>query len=271
MRTTLYIILLFLVISCHNRYKVHHKFDPYYVVKSYNDSSDISKKLVLTRYFDKSNNLLREVYSHGGCTNYIYDKDEKLIETYRARTCGYRGIRKIFIYDSLDNHIGHYWTRDTTVDLDTIKFERTHFYDSVNRLIKEMTDERFDSHGRKIKTWNFYSYNRDLKSSVVIKNNDITQWVGTYKYDSLGRLIELNKALNKNYKIEFFIYNELNQLVEERVKSNDRVIVPQGTFNMPIIKRIYEYDSVGFLFRKTTYRDEKLVGKTYFIKTIIEN
>ena len=62
-------------------------------------------------------------------------------------------------------------------------------------MTKEKVGERSNLNDETITTWNFYTYDGEQKASVIIKENDITTWNGTYKYDSLNRIIELKKIL----------------------------------------------------------------------------
>ena len=271
MSTTKYILILILIISCRTIEKTPiNNPIPKYVITSYYNNPDEPKNFFSAKYYDSSDNLIREIGRDGDCERYIYDTNGVLIETIWGRTCD-NGVRKIFIFDSLGNHIGYYRTFDTLVNLDTVPFEQIKFYDSQNRLIKEKVNERKSSEGDTIKTWNYYSYDGAIKTSVVIKENNITIWNGTYKYDSVGRLTELKKIRKRVFEIEYYIYDSIGRIIEKGTKSNGKLITEMGTYEIPDRKRIYSFDSTGFAFKETLYQDDKVELRVFNIKTYNNN
>jgi hypothetical protein len=158
-------------------------------------------------------------------------------------------------------------TTDSVINFDTISFVQTKYYDNSNRLIKEKDSERETMEGEVIETWNLYTYNSSLKKSLEVKNNNITAWYGTYKYDSTGKIVELKKTRNERHEIDIFKYNNIGQLVETVSKNNEVIVTPMGTFYKPERRTIFKYDSTNFLREETIYDDDKFVVKTIYKKS----
>jgi len=271
MKTFTYILFQFLITSCRDSEKVpQDTIVSQYVITSYYNNSDDPKNFASAKYYDSSNKLIREIGGDGDCTRYIYDETDKLIETIWGRTCEY-GVRQILIFDTLGNHIGYYRPLDSIFDIDTIQFDQIKFYDSQNRLVEEKVDERKNVHGEKIFTRNYYTYEGENKSSVEIKENDITIWKGTYQYDTKGRLVELKKVRKSVFEIDYYVYDDSDRLIEKGTKSNVKTITPLGTFDYPEKKRVFQYDSTGFLNKEIVYHDNKILVKVINIKTYNED
>lgn len=268
MTKTIYIWALILIVACQSREKKQQEsFAPQYIIKSYYDNSNDYKNLKAIKYYDLSNRLLRETGKEGDCTRYLYDETGKLIEKVWVRSCEQgQGVRSIFIYDSSGNHVGIYMTLDTLVNLDTVEYEQTYFYDNENRLVKEKVAERVEPLNDTVETWNYYSYDGDKKDSVIVKENDILLWKGDYKYDMNGRLVELRKTRRNTYENEYFIYDDLGRLIEKQTKTNGNVVTPMGIVEIPDTKRVYTYDSTGFQNKEILCHDGKAIVQIINIK-----
>jgi YD repeat-containing protein len=263
MRTAISFIIIFLIVNCITTKDEEsvNEFTAHYFIDSYHDDSDDPNNFISTKYYDSTGKLLREVTRDGHCIQYIYNKNNQLSETVTGRNCTY-GRRSIFMYDSLGNHLGIYNTMDSVINLNTIIFEQTKYYDSSNRLIKEKVSERQTMNGEVIETWNLYKYDSNLRTSLEVIENDITIWYGTYTYDSTGNFLQLNKNRNERYEIETFVYNSIGQLVEKEIKNNEKLVTSLGTFNKPERRTVFKYDSTNFLYEETIYHDEKFLVKT---------
>lgn len=268
MTKTIYILTLLLLFACQSREEqLQETFESHYVVESYYSNADDPKNLNSVKYFDSSDRLIREIGKEGDCTQYIYESSGKLKEKVWGRSCDQvQGVRHILIYDTLGNHVGTYSTHAAIVDLDTVKFEQINFYDRENRLVKEKVAERIEAQGDTIKTWNYYTYNRNRIDSLVVKENDGLLWKGVYRYDSTGRLIEVKKNRRDTFENEFYIYDDLGRLIEKQTKTNDKVASPMGTHKVPDTKRAYTYDSTGFQAKEILYHDGKAVVQIVKVK-----
>ncbi len=143
-----------------------------------------------------------------------------------------------------------------------IIFKQIKYYDNSNRLIKEKVSERQTMNEEVIETWNLYKYDGNFRTSLEVKENDITIWYGIYEYDSTGKLLQLNKTRNERYEVETFIYDSIGQLVEKVTKNNEILVTPMGSFDSPITRTVFKYDSTNFLYEETIYHDEKFLVRT---------
>ncbi|MBB6460134.1 hypothetical protein [Flammeovirga kamogawensis] len=263
MKTKIQIFIAFTIFcSCeiNNRNK-SDEFTASYIIESYYHPD----KYISTKYYDSCNNLLKVVTRDGMCFQYIYNKTNQLTEIVSGRNCS-NGRRSIFIYDSAGNHLGNYEAMDSVINLDTIAFEQTKFYNQLNQLIQEKVSERKAMEGDVVQTWNFYKYDSTLKTSLVVKQNEITAWHGIYKYDSTGNIIELRKTRNKQKEIETYTYNKLGQLIEKEVKNNEKLETPMGVFDIPVRRTTYKYDSANFMYEEVIYDDGKFILSKIFKK-----
>ena len=269
MTKTIYILTLVLFVACQSQEKQQQERLEYeYVVKSYYSNPEDSKNLHTIKFYDSSDRLLREIGREGDCIRYIYDETGKLKEKVWGRSCEqvHGAVRSILIYDSLDNHVGTYTTHDSLVNLDTLDYKQTYFYDSKNRLIKEKTAERVEPSGDTVETWNYYTYDGNRRDSVVIMENDGLLWKGAYKYDKSGKLVELRKTRRNIFENEYFIYDNHGRLIEKLTEVNDKVASPIGVVKVPDSKIVYMYDSAGFLSKEILYHDGKAVVQEVNIK-----
>jgi hypothetical protein len=256
MRTSIYISsIIFLLVSCNSERKnidSFYNFDYDYELRSYY-SDDLENHKSAQFFLDGK--LIRRTAREGGCEVFHYDSTGRIVETTWGRNCEY-GRRTIFIYDSLNNHIGYYSTMDSVVNLDTVKFEQILFYDSYNRLIKERTDKRNDVNGVEFEIWKFYTYKDNLiQTETTLINND-TLWVGEYSYDSNNNLTKIHRVRNGLYETELYKYNKKGLLTEKEILSTENPVTPETSFSAGNNKRTYKYDSDGVLTEETVFNHE---------------
>jgi hypothetical protein len=260
------LVILLLIASCKaNDRKSDVDFNYDYEVRCYSSNSNDPKNFQYSEFF-LNNTLVRKIGREGDCTRYFYNSEGKLIETRWGRNCSY-GRRDILIYDSLNNYIGNYITLDSIVNLDTVKFEQTFFYDKQHRLIKELTDTRDTEGGKELKAWKCYEYDGNKIIREISLTNSDTIWKGKYTYDSKGRLINIYRVRNKVYESEDFKYNENGLLIEKVITSTENPITPETSFSAGNNKRTYLYDSTGFLTTEILYNHQgKIEIKTIYLR-----
>ncbi|HBN06515.1 MAG TPA: hypothetical protein DD434_12115, partial [Bacteroidales bacterium] len=152
-----------------------YNFDYDYELKKYYDNTGDYR----SSKFYLNGKLIRETDCDGGCKVYKYYPNGKIIETTWSRSCNY-GNRTVYMYDSLNNHIGYYYCsyEDSVINLDTIKFDQIFFYDKKNRLIKERTEKGNYVPGEEFEIWKLYTYKDSLiNTEITLRNNDTT-WIG---------------------------------------------------------------------------------------------
>lgn len=233
-----------------------------YIDDFYNFNYDYELKIYY--YPDLENNryaeyylngkLIRRTDSDGGCKVYKYYPNGKITETTWGRTCNF-GNRTVYMYDSLNNHIGYYYCeyKDSVINLDTIKFDQIFFYDKKNRLIKERTDKRNDVHGNEFEIWKLYTYKDSLiKTEITLRNNDTT-WIGKYFYNSKNQLIKIHREQNGVYETELFKYNGKGLLIEKEIISTENPVTSETSFSAGNNKRTYKYDSEGIIQEETVF------------------
>lgn len=251
MRTSVYISsIIFILVSCSFERKdidSFYNFDYDYELRSYY-SDDLENHKSAQFFLDGK--LIRRAIRKGSCEEFHYDSTGRIMETTWGRNCEY-GRRTIFIYDSLNNHIGYYSTIDSVVNLDAVKFEQILFYDSDNRLIKERTDKRNDVHGVEFEIWKSYTYTDSLIQTETTLRDSDTLWIGKYSYDSNHNLIKIHKVRNGLYETELFKYNRNGLLIEKEIISTENPVTPETSFSAGNNKRTYKYDSDGVLTEET--------------------
>lgn len=244
---------MILMISCKasdtSRY---YDFDDYdYEIRSYYSNSKGPDNFRNSDFY-RNDTLIRRIGREGDCTRFLYDSIGRLVETIWGRNCNY-GRRNIWIFDSLNNHIGYYNTMDSIVNIDTVKVDQIYFYDSKNRLVKERTDSGKSMDGEEFEIWKYYEYlNNKINSEITLRNND-TVWIGNYDYDLNGNLIKIHRVRKEVYETELFKYNQDNKLIEEEIISTANPITPKVSFSAGNNVRKYEYDSTGFKISETVY------------------
>ena len=133
-----------------------------YFVSTYSGDTT-SKNLREIDFYDSTGLLLRHRETSGGCTQLFYGPNGKLTEKRYSRNC-LGGWRELMIYDKKGNLLGTYTTKDTLVNLDTISYKQTFFYDGANRLVRERTREWRNSNDSTSEQWNCYFLEIYLKN-----------------------------------------------------------------------------------------------------------
>lgn len=216
--------------------------------------------------FFKNGLLIAKSGREGDLTKYIYNNDSILIETYWGRQCGF-SIRTIYRFDSLNNCIGEICLpmKDTITDVDTVQFQQTKFYDNKNRLVKELTDIRYDSTGYNSKIWSSYVYDdRRIKEEYITRDSSLISKVA-YKYDLNNNLVEKHENYDDYYVTRKYKYNDKGWLTEEYVTSNEYPLTPKVLFSTTNNRIEYQYDSSGFQTTKCVYnhRNELQISSIY--------
>lgn len=264
---TLYIVIL-AIASCNSSDKVSNTWDfdyDYEIMKYYGDTLN-KKNLQHVEYYDKDGKIIRIAGTEAGCTRFVYNNQGRLTEKVWGRNCD-NGIRELMVYDSAGNLIGTYKTRDSLVNLDTVKSRQRYFYDAENNLIKELEREWNDTEGKHFEKWIFYVYENRQKIRDTIKENESITWIGSYLYDSNKKLISLNRVRKSIFKTETFKYDSAGRLVESEVKSNEYPLTPNVTFSTGNNRTFYKYNPDGLLIEKRTLSHKgKVNSRTSYIK-----
>jgi hypothetical protein len=263
----LYIITL-IIASCTTSDKVSNTWDfdyDYEIMKYYGDTVN-SKNLRHVEYYDRGGKLIRIAGTEEGCTRFIYNNQGRLTEKVWGRNCD-NGIRELMIYDSSDNLLGTYKTRDSLVNLDTVKYRQRYFYDADNNLTKELEREWNNLDGEHFEQWFFYAYENGRKTGDTIKENESITWIGSYVYDSNNNLISLNRVRNSVFKTETFKYDSAGRLVESEIKSNEHPLTPNVSFSASNNKTFYKYSADGQLIEKKILSHKgKVDSRTLYLK-----
>jgi hypothetical protein len=236
-------------------YNEDFKFD--YAIKHFYEDTTDQDNLRYTEFYDSTDHLIRVSGREVGCTIYFYNDKGKLKETIWGRNC-LGGVREIMIYDQRANLLGTYRTRDSLVNLDTIKFKQTRFSDTENRLIKELETEGNFSNGEHFELWNHYSYKDGKLDEVLISQNEGLLWTSKCTYDSNGNLIEISKRRNLILDKETFIYDSIGRLIERKISSNEYPLTPEISHSARNQKILYKYNSMGHLVEQIilNHKDE---------------
>lgn len=259
------IALLFLSCSASDESSSTSEFEYDYQLKTFYGDT-LAKNLRYVEYFDKEGKLIRVVGMDEGCTRFIYDSQGHLLEKIWGRTCD-NGIRELMIYDSLSNLLGSYRTRDTLVNLDTIKFKQRFFYDSHSNLTKELEREWNSSDGEHFEQWCTYAYENGRKVNDTIKQNGNIVWTGTYTYDANNNLISINRQRSSILRVETFKYDSAARLIESEIKSNEYPLTPNVTFSADNNKTFYSYGPEGHLTEKKVLSHKgKVQSKIIFVR-----
>ena len=243
-----------IIFSCSNREKKvnEHDFDFAYEIRKYYGDTLNPKNLSYTEFYDSTNRLVRVTGLERGCTRYFYGEDGKLKETIWGRNC-LTGLREIYMYDKVGNLKGTYKTRDSLVNLDTVSFKKTHFYDITNRLIKQLEREGNFSNGQHFEIWNYYHYAKGKISEVIVRQDEGLLWNCKYVYDEKDRLKEINRKRGKVFEIVSYSYDNLNRLTEEKIQSNEYPLTPETSFSAGNNKTLYRYNAKGYVIEEVTY------------------
>jgi hypothetical protein len=262
----LYIItLIFLSCTTPEGHSNTFEFEYDYQIKTYYGDT-LDKSLRRVDYFDKTGKLIRAVGRDEGCTRFIYDSQGHLLEKIWGRTCD-SWIRELMMYDSSYNLLGTFKTRDTLVNLDTVKYKQRLFYDADNNLTKELEREWNSSDGEHFEQWCTYAYENGRKVSDTIKQNGNIVWIGTYTYDANNNLISINRLRNSIFKLETFKYDSAARVIESEIKSNEYSLTSNVTFSAGNNKTFYSYGSNGQLTEKKILSHKgKVQSKAIFVR-----
>lgn len=250
MRQSTIFISCIILISCFSSGKEDNSsfvYD-YEIRKYYGDTLD-TKNLRQVDYYDSRDKLLRTAGSEIGCTRYLYDDQGKLKEKIRSRNCS-SGRREIIIYDSMANIIGRYVTSDTLINMDTIRFQQSLFYDKNNKVIKELKSERKDMEGNKFQIWSSYKYDGNKIIGEIVTDNDNPLWICKYEYNNDSQLTAIYRTRGRIFNNDFFKYNDKGLLIEKTVKGNEYPTSPEVAFTVSDNKTIYRYDPSGNLIEE---------------------
>jgi uncharacterized protein RhaS with RHS repeats len=234
-----------------------------YAIKHFYEDTTDQDNLRYTEFYDSNDQLIRVSGPEEGCTRYFYDNKRKLKETIRGRNCS-SGIREIMIYDQNDNLLGIYKTRDSLVNLDTIKFNQTRFYDKENKLTRELEREGTFPNGQHFETWNHYFYKDNQITEVIVNQNEGLLWNCTYFYDNSGRLKEIRKTRRTVVDSETYTYDKSGRIIEENIQSNEYPLTPETSFSARNNKTLYKYNSLGQLVEEITLNHKDKVQSRLF-------
>jgi hypothetical protein len=260
--------ITFIFVSCTTSDKVPNTvdFDYDHEIKTYYGDT-LAKNLRYIEYYNEADKLIRTTGLDEGCTRFVYDNQGHLLEKIWGRNCDH-GIRELMIYDSSYNLLGTYRTRDSLVNLDTVKFRQRFYYDADNNLTKELVREWNSSDGEHFEQWFSYTYKNGIKVSDTIKQNESIEWIGTYTYDSKNTLISINRLRNRISKTETFKYDSAPRLIESEIKSNEYPLTPEVSFSAGNNKTFYKYDQDGQLTEKKVLSHKgKVQSRTIYLRT----
>ncbi|MBO6523044.1 MAG: hypothetical protein JJ971_04400 [Balneolaceae bacterium] len=195
-----------------------------------------------------------------------YDSLGVLKEVFHCRMYNCEiGIRELFIYDNSGNNIGSYATTDSLVNIDTVSFTQTKYYNALNQLVREMTNSGTDVYGEDFEYWSHYNYENDLiKIEFQTRNRD-TIWTGSYSYNSRELLEKIEYWNEENYRFITHRYNENEKLVSKTLESGPEELAENVAFHVNSNKYEFAYDSLG---RKSeaklfNHKDELQWSKKY--------
>ena len=239
------LLSFYIFVSCEERNPSWDEFKYDYKIETYYNNTE-SENLYNTEYYNSKNQLTRSMEREEGCSNYIYNDKGILIEKTWSRNCA-NGIREIMMFDLRENQIGTFITKDSIINLDTVRFKQTKFYNQDNKIIKELEQEGNNSDFKHFEIWNYYSYQNGKTNEGKTLMNEGLQWNITYKYDLKGNLIQIKKVRNELYEIRNFSYDNKNELIKEVISSTENPITPETSFSAGNNTTLYKYDSKGFL------------------------
>ena len=250
------ILLLFIIISgCQSRSEfpdVSNQIDFAYKQLKYSDKVS-NKNLIGIRYFS-NDSLLIETIGFEYRYKLIYDINNKLIEEYGCRMYNCKvGSRKLYFYDKNKNLIGNYFTLDSIVDKDTIKFEQTKFYNSNNLLKKELIHSGKGAKGMYFETWKEYEYlDNQIIKELKTRNSD-TIWVGNYSYDRNNKVSQISRKFRDKFEIEIFSFNQFNKIKTQTIISNEHQIDKHTSYSVNNNRTEYLYYENGLIKEETRF------------------
>ena len=242
------LLLLIIISSCQSRNEftdISNQIDFEYKQLKY--SGKVSERnLEEIKYFSKDS-LLIEAVGFQYRTKLFYD-DNNLIETN-----GFRRPRKLLFYDKNNNFIGTYYTSDSIVDRDTIKFKQTKFYSSNNLLIIELIQSGNNIKGKHFETWKEYVYLENKIIKEIETQNSDTIWIGNYSYDRNNNLSEISRRLADKYEIEIFSFNKFNKIKTRTIVSNEHKIDKYTSYSVNNNRTEYLYYENGLIKEETRF------------------
>lgn len=223
-----------------------------YSITSYDGNPDKEEYFRYKEYYDSTDRVLLRAGPEEGCLKFFYDSTGVLTEKSWGRNCEI-GEREVMVYDEHGNHIGSYAAGDSTSNHTTPLFKQTMFYDSENRLIEELIRDYVDVDGSKHEFWRELSYTNGRISREILSHNRYIEWNGTYHYDNNNRLIAIKRKRGKVTQDEYFKYDKEGNLIEKKKSSNEYPLTPDVSFSAWNNRTILEYDSNGFLIRRSVF------------------
>ena len=262
------IISSFLIYSCSNSNETSTDldFDYDYEIWTYNGDTTDNENLSHIEYYDNGGKIVRKMGKES-CTRFLYDSSGRLTETLWGRNCSY-DLREIMLYDSSYNLLGVYQTRDSLVNLDTVKYRQIYFYDTSGNIIKELDHEWSDYEGKRHVQWNFYSYENGKRAKERnVQDDEGVLWTGMYRYDSNSNLESIHKVRNETFWTKTFQYDSADQLIAEEIESNEYPLIEDVSFSASNNKTLYKYHPDGYLVEKKTLSHKgKVNSRTLYVR-----
>lgn len=217
-------------------------------------------------YFNNKGQLIEEV-KHERRVKYNYGSDGKLKEKIYCREYNCNSARReILIYDDSGNHIGSFTTTNSKVDLDTVKFQQTKFYNDDNHLVKELVNSGTDAYGENYEYWKHYTYkNNRIDKEIETRNGD-TVWVGDYSYTSTGKVSEVKRVNGDKFEIEKFKYDQQGNLIKESIENNQYELTNSTLYNVYNNAVEYKYNNDSRLVEKSIYNHKGDLYRRYSYK-----
>jgi len=225
---------------------------------------DKKKEIYSYDYYDKHDNLIESV-GFERRTKFIYDSIGHLQEKFICRMYNCEvGFRQIFIKDDFGNIMGIHNTREKELDLDTIDFKQTKFYNEKNQLIRELTYSNTGSDGVYFEYWKHYTYetNRIISDIEMFNNND-TIWSGKYLYDDFGNLTSIIYTNKGSVKTKTFEYDQCGNLIKETIEKDKHLLAKDVSFCVDNNTTAYVYDDNKRLVEKTRYNHKSEVWNKF--------
>ncbi|MTI48638.1 MAG: RHS repeat protein, partial [Firmicutes bacterium] len=214
--------------------------------------------------YDSVGNLIKQTNQKSVSVYYEYDVMNRQTRKIVPAADGSLAITK-YIYDDMGNLIKQVTPNNYDEDMDTSELEElmegiSYIYDSMNRRIATLSPEgevieyiKYDALGRVTKRVDELRYTGDMETSEGV----------TYKYDSLGRVVEEKLATQSPSSYKYDILGNLVKKTDQRGNSILFEYNPDGTLNKVTYPDsgyiTYEYDLLG---RKTSQTDQR--GYTTF-------
>lgn len=218
--------------------------------------------------YDLNGNLIKEENSKNMVIHYDYDSFNRLIRKISPAADGGLSVQR-YIYDTLGNLIKqispeNYEKIKDTPQLASSMLGTAYTYDNMNRRTSTTSPKRdiieviqYDEMGNVRKTVDGLRYTGDIQTSK-----------GTsYKYDGLGRVLQISNVLDNNMYFEYDVLGNLVKQVDGRKNTTSYTYNPDKTLaqityaNGGTIQ--YTYDNLG---RKKTEKNQ-LGNLTSFVYT----